>query len=131
MTTAAGGEGSGEDRVAFGRRAEAAAAAAAEARGYRVVGRNWRCRAGELDLVVKDGDTWVAVEVRARRTRAAGTPAESVTPAKRGRLVRAARWFAAAHGCLDAPWRFDVCAVTVERGRLAVEWIEDAFAAGD
>lgn len=121
------GATSGGDRAAFGRRAEDAAAAAAQARGYRIVARNWRCRAGEIDLVVRDGDTWVAVEVRARRTMTAGTPAESITAGKRGRLARAARWFASVHGCLDAAWRFDVCAVTSRSGRLSVEWIEDAF----
>lgn len=120
----------GGDRQAFGRAAEDAAARWAEERGWRVVCRNWRCRFGEIDLVAKDGDTWVAVEVRARRSAVAGTPLESITPRKRLRLYRLASAFAATAGCSDAPWRFDVCAVTSRPdGSLALEWVKDAFAA--
>lgn len=119
---------SGRERQAFGRAAEDAAAHWAEGRGWRVVARNWRCRLGELDLVVKDGATWVAVEVRARRSAGAGTPFESITPRKRWRVSRLAAAFAAGQNCADASWRFDVCAVTPgPRGGLIVEWIEDAF----
>jgi putative endonuclease len=55
--------------------------------GYALVEANWRCRAGELDLVMRDGLTLVFVEVRTRRGEERGTPEESVTPAKQARLA--------------------------------------------
>lgn len=96
--------------------AEAAAAAALEARGYRIVARNVRCPGGELDLVARLGALVVIVEVRAR---SAGwgqggveQAAESLTTAKRRRILRAARWWLAGRPeLLRCPVRFDVVAV--------------------
>lgn len=93
------------------------------ARGYEVLDRNWRCREGELDLVLRRARTVVFCEVKTRTSDAFGVPAEAVTHAKRQRIRRlAARW-------LDgAPFRpsgirFDVAAVLAGR----VEVIEGAF----
>ncbi|MBX6350809.1 MAG: YraN family protein [Clostridia bacterium] len=122
--------GGSPTRRDFGREAEEAVARWVRARGLEVVARNWRRRFGELDLVLRDGATWVAAEVRARRTASAGTPAESVTAEKRRRLVRLARAFAAERGLLEAMWRFDVFCVTPDDAHgLAVEWIPGAFSA--
>jgi putative endonuclease len=92
-------------------------------RGYEVLDRNWRCREGELDLVVRRGRTVVFCEVKARSSLAFGSPLEAVTPAKRRRIrLLAARWLersAAGGGEL----RFDVAAVL--DGRLEV--VEGAF----
>ena len=84
--------------VADGRRAlgisgEDAAAAWYEAQGYQLVARNWRCRDGELDLIVRHGRLVVFCEVKARTTDAFGAPVEAVTREKQMRLRRlAARW---------------------------------------
>lgn len=67
------------------------------AAGAQVLDRNWRCRWGELDLVVRDGDALVGVEVRTRRTTASGTPLESVTPLKVARLRRLLGLWCAEH----------------------------------
>ena len=76
-----------------GARGEALAAAWYEARGYEVVVRNWRCRDGEIDLVLRQRRTIVFCEVKARRSDAFGLPAEAVTREKRQRLRHlAARW---------------------------------------
>ncbi|MGB6837955.1 MAG: YraN family protein, partial [Dehalococcoidia bacterium] len=61
---------------------ERVAAAHLEAKGYRILARNYRCREGEIDLVAQQGDVLVFVEVRARRGEGAGTAAESVTQVK-------------------------------------------------
>ena len=62
-----------------------------EAKGYRVVETNYRCRWGEVDLITRDGPIWVFVEVRARRGDALVSPEESVTPEKARRLTMAAQ----------------------------------------
>ena len=114
MTTAAAALGrSGEDRVAEWYLGQ----------GYEVLARNWRCRAGELDLVVARRRLVVFCEVKTRTSERFGAPAEAVTAAKRARIRRlAARWLA------DAPRapraiRFDVASVM---GGV-VEVLEGAF----
>lgn len=78
------------ERAAAGAQAEQLAADFLAARGLAIVTRNFRRRRGELDIVARDGDTLVFVEVRLRRNAAFGGPAESITAAKRARLVAAA-----------------------------------------
>jgi putative endonuclease len=107
-----------------GARAEAICADLMRRAGLRILARNWRCRAGEIDLVAADGDTLVFAEVRLRRDAAFGGAAESVTAGKRARLVAAARHFLA--GRPASPCRFDVLlldALSPDR----VRWIRDAF----
>lgn len=109
------------------RRGDAAEALAAEflqRRGLRIVARNYRCRFGEIDLVAEAGAALVFVEVRARKSGDFGGPAESITAAKRRRLVAAARHYLAA-GRRDRPSRFDVVLLTGEPPEI--EWIADAF----
>lgn len=103
---------------------EARAAAWYEAEGYEVLARNWRCREGELDLVVRRGATVAFVEVKARSSLAYGHPAEAVGPDKQRRLrVLARRWLAEAGGVRGEVLRFDVVAVLP--GSISV--IEGAF----
>lgn len=98
-------------RGGIGRRAEAAAAALLEAKGLRIVARNWRLPTGELDLVADDGGTCVFVEVRSRTGTAFGHPLEAVTAHKRARVVRAARHYLAEVGPKADGFRFDVVGV--------------------
>lgn len=90
--------------------------------GLRLLARQYRCRGGELDLVMRDGDYLVFVEVRARRGTAYGGAAASITAGKRRRIILAARHYLACHH-LDAPCRFDV--VLLRDGRI--EWLKAAF----
>ncbi len=95
---------------------EALAAAFLEGRGLTILVRNYRCRLGEIDLVARDGDTLVFVEVRTRRGGAAGMAALSVNAAKAKQLLRAVAWYIEHHPeFADAPMRIDV--VTVELAR--------------
>ncbi|MEH3076834.1 MAG: YraN family protein [Quadrisphaera sp.] len=94
--------------------------------GAEVLDRNWRCRWGELDLVVRDGDALVGVEVRTRRTSASGTPLESVTPLKVARLRRLLGLWCAAHPDRDraARLRLDVVGVVLDAsGRASVQHV--------
>lgn len=77
----------------LGVRGEDLVAAWYEAQGYEVVARNWRCREGELDLIVRTARTFVFCEVKSRTSTAFGAPVEAVTRQKQARLRRlAARW---------------------------------------
>jgi len=111
-------------RRALGANGEDAVAAWYQGRGYEVVARNWRCRAGELDLIVRRGRTFVFCEVKTRTSDAFGVPAEAVTRQKQLRLRHlAARWLDE-----DAPMhptdiRFDVASVLAGE----IEVLEGAF----
>jgi putative endonuclease len=105
-------------RRAFGQAGEDRAAAWYRARGYVVLDRNWRCREGELDLVVRRGRMLVFVEVKTRRTDRFGIPAESITPTKRQRLRALAQRYLEATGTRPASLRFDV--VSILAGELEV-----------
>jgi putative endonuclease len=88
--------------------------------------RNVRAGGGEIDLVAGDGGTVVFVEVKWRRDDSRGTPAEAVTPAKRRKLLSAARaWLAENPAGAGRDVRFDVVAIEGDAGR--VDWIRGAF----
>ena len=96
--------------------------------GLVVLDRNWRCPAGELDIVARDGDTLVFCEVKTRRGDRHGSPAEALVAAKTARLRRlAARWLATS-GVRASTIRFDVISVRPQRsGAAAVEHLRGAF----
>lgn len=110
-------------RQALGASGEDLAAAWYERRGYRVVARNWRCRQGELDLVVRSGATVVFCEVKSRTSLAFGSPFEAVTFEKRRRIRHLAAAWLDQSGAGAAEIRFDVVGVLAGH----VEVIEGAF----
>ncbi len=96
--------------------------------GLRLLERNFNTRFGELDLVMRDADTLVFVEVRYRRHGAFGGGAASIGMAKRERLMKAAQLFLQAHPRLAAlPCRFDVLAFDGEAEAPRCEWQRAAF----
>ena len=109
------------DRRRLGAAAEVLAGRYLEARGYRVVARNVRCPLGEADLICRDRDEWVVVEVRARRGHRRGTPEESLDRRKFARLVSVGQWFLARLGRPGDPWRIDLVAVTWPAGEPGPE----------
>jgi putative endonuclease len=114
-------------RQRLGARGERLAADWYRAHGYTVVARNWRCREGEIDLIVARRGELVFCEVKTRSSDRFGVPAEAVTPAKQARLRALAARFLAdqAPGGGRRGWslRFDVAAVTAGR----IEVLEGAF----
>jgi putative endonuclease len=108
-----------------GDRAEAAAAAWLEQQGLQVRDRNFRSRFGEIDLICEERGTLVFVEVRKRSSERFGGAAESITAAKRSKLLATARIYLASlkH---DMPCRFD--AILID-GSGRIDWIRDAFGA--
>ncbi|AXK39203.1 YraN family protein [Crenobacter cavernae] len=107
-----------------GRPFEDAALALLERAGLKLVARNWSCRGGELDLVMRDGAFWVFVEVRQRRSAAFGGALESISESKCRKLRHAASVFLMNHG-IDAPCRFD--AVLFE-GDAPPRWLKNIIA---
>lgn len=116
-------------RENFGASAERVAALHLEAHGYRILARNVRTRAGEIDLIAEDADGLAFVEVKARRGRAYGPPEEALTARKQLQLVKLAEGFIAAHpGYADRTWRIDVVAIELDRsGKLVrIELVKNA-----
>jgi len=117
-----------ESAASVGRRAEAAALRFLGDRGLREVARNFRCRMGEIDLVMRDDDCLVFVEVRYRRSERFGGAVESVSASKRRRLCLAARYYLLAHPeQARGAARFDIVAVAPDGARFAIRWIANAF----
>ena len=115
--------------AAHGAEAEARAERHLVSKGLTLVARNWRCPMGELDLVMRDGDTLVVVEVRARSTASHGGALASVTASKQAKLIRATQAFLQAHpNWQDSPLRFDVVRFEADgKGR----WLREAFTVDD
>ena len=117
------------NRKALGALGEKRAAEFLKRKGYRILETNFRCREGELDIISRDKDCLVFVEVRTRSSTDFGTPEESVTRAKREKLVSVALAYLQTHRNLPESWRFDVVAVEVDRGgqTTRIEVIENAL----
>lgn len=111
-------------RALRGRKGESKALDYLLARGLTLVTRNYRCRLGELDLIMNDGDTLVFVEVRTRAVNAKIAPALTVTHTKQARLIKAARHYLMKHASQALrPCRFDVVGVADSQ----INWITNAF----
>jgi putative endonuclease len=101
-----------------------------ERRGYAILARRYRTRHGEIDVVARDGETTVFVEVKTRTTAEFGAAAEAVTPWKQRRLVSMATDYLVRHRLMDRPCRFDVIAVddgAGESGRKVLTLYRNAF----
>jgi putative endonuclease len=122
-------EGPSSDRRAgLGRAGEDAALDAYLMLGFRLVARNWRCRSGEIDLVLARDGTLVFCEVKTRSGSAFGGGHEAVTWRKRRKLRQLAELFLSTHRAAFELVRFDVASVDqAARGRVSVELFEDAF----
>lgn len=110
----------------LGRDGEREAARFLRRAGMRVLVRNHRAPSGEIDLIARDGDTLVFVEVKTRRE---GVPAEAVTPEKQRRITLAALHFLRRHRALEVRSRFDIVAIVWPVGARTprVEHIRNAF----
>ncbi|SRR5579885_2713179 len=103
----------GDSRRRLGNAGERLAAERLRQAGYIIRMLNYRCPAGEIDIVAEEGGDIVFVEVKTRRGDAYGLPEEAVTPAKQRKLIAAAQTYLEANGCAHASWRADVVAVAL------------------
>jgi uncharacterized protein (TIGR00252 family) len=121
----------GSQRARVGARGEELAVTYLESQGYAIVQRNYRCPEGEMDIVAREGHALVFVEVRARRSGVAGTPEESVTPAKGRRLIAVAERFLQEHPESPQEWRIDLIALRPSGRRdLHIDHLRHAVEAG-
>jgi putative endonuclease len=102
-------------RVKLGQRGENLAAEELIHSGYEIVARNWHCQVGEVDIVACRDGAYHFFEVRTRRGREYGTPEESVTPAKRQRMIDVALTYLGEHDLIDVDWRIGFVAVEMDR----------------
>jgi len=116
------------ERRRLGQLGERLAADRLASLGYEIIERNYRCPAGEIDLVTRRDGRWVFVEVRTRRSTRFGTPEESVTRRKRAHLIASAQYYLQAQDALAADWRIDAVAIVLApAGRvLRLDVIENA-----
>ena len=118
-------------RKALGSRGEDLAVKYLKKKGYKVIERNYRCQWGEIDLVARQGDTVIFVEIKARTSSDFGLPQDAVGRFKQEKLIQAARAYMAEHHLQETiPARFDVVAVQLTPSGPDIELIQDAFQAG-
>jgi putative endonuclease len=111
-----------------GERWETRALRELEGAGLRLIERNWHCRLGEIDLIMRDGEALVFVEVRYRDAADSGSALDSIGAAKRTKLVRAAQLYLAQRpASAQRPCRFDVVAFDGNDGEVRCEWLRNAF----
>ena len=120
-----------EARRALGKLGEAAAAAYLQRNGVRILAANFACAAGEIDLIGKEREALLFIEVKTRTSEAFGPPHLAVHQRKQRQIVRVAQWFLADRRMPEAACRFDVVAVTFPpgEGTPKIHWVRDAFPA--
>jgi putative endonuclease len=116
-------------RVALGKIGEDLACRELQRRGYAILARRYRGRAGELDIIARDGPTVVFVEVKAREGREFGDAVEAVTSLKRRRMTRVALEYLVRHRLTHCPCRFDVVSIHMENEQPVIKLYQNAFPA--
>jgi putative endonuclease len=119
----------GRSRSELGEQGERLAEAFLNDRGLKTVTRRYSTPVGEIDIVMRAGETVVFVEVKTQRDRVFKDPQEQVTVSKQRKLLKAARWLVERKRWIDKPCRFDVVAIVLpESGDPEIEHFPDAFA---
>lgn len=114
--------------MTLGTRGEMAGTAFLARSGYEILETNYRCLAGEIDVVAKRGSRLAFVEIKTRRNHERGAPEEAVHEAKQRKLIMLARAYLKEKGCAEMPVSFDVLALTwAEGGEPEFRLIRDAF----
>jgi len=109
--------------LAQGDRAEEIACHYLSQQGLQLVTRNFRCQQGEIDLIMRDGDSLVIIEVRFRQSAKFGGAIESITHKKQSRIIAATQYYLLTQP-IDCPIRFDVVAMS---SHTDINWIKNAF----
>jgi putative endonuclease len=116
-------------RQSLGKMGETLACGELCRRGYAILARRHRTRYGEIDIIAREGDAIVFIEVKTRRDVAFGGAGAAVTTWKQRRIVRMASDYLARHDLLEVPCRFDVVAIDFDEGRARIEVYKHAFTA--
>ena len=113
--------------LSFGRESEKRAASFLKKNGYTIIDKNYSCRQGEIDLIASDGDTLVFCEVKARSSKAFGTPLEGITKAKAAKIRKSAEHYMLRKGIKNVDCRFDVVTIDESGPESSIEIIRNAF----
>ena len=116
-----------DDRQLLGAEGERAAEKFLRRQRYTIVQRNYRCPAGEVDLIALDRSTVVFIEVKTRTQPGFGSPLEAVDARKQRQILRAAQHYLVANRLQDRDARFDVVGVWWDNGRVQCELVKNAF----
>ena len=115
------------ERLELGKQGEDLALKKIQGLGYKCLCRNYRCPLGEVDLVAKDGETLVFLEIKTRKGRSLGYAKEAVDARKRRQLSKVALAYMKANGCCDVKSRFDVVAISFQGVGKEIEVVQNAF----
>ena len=110
----------------LGKKGELIARKFLEAKGFKILETNWRHEKDELDIIVKDDDELVIIEVKTRSTSYFGDPSEAVGKAKEEFIIRAAEAYIEIHD-LNMDMRFDIISIITNSNEEIIEHIKDAF----
>lgn len=118
--------------VSIGNIGEEAAVQAIKKRGYKIIARNYRTKMGEIDIIAKDGEYTVFVEVRLRKSNNFGSPADTIDRRKQQKIIKAAQLYAVKNNIYDAPMRFDAVLINADTDgkklvNTEIEIIKNAF----
>jgi putative endonuclease len=116
---------SSDPRRVLGKRGEDIAADFFIERGFEILARNWRCRYGEIDLVIKKGDEIRIVEVKTRKSLRVGLPEDSVTEEKLERINDIAHCFFSEKGIVDPAFHIDALSIIFRAGEADVKYLPD------
>jgi putative endonuclease len=116
-----------KERINLGKSGESLAVDYLRKTGYRIIVRNFRRTAGEIDIIARDHDTYVFIEVKTRRSCRFGHPAEAVTRQKQKQISRAALEYLHTQELVDVPARFDVITVLTTANEPEINHIVSAF----
>ena len=95
--------------------------------GYKCIEKNYRCHLGEIDLIAKDGDCLVFIEIKTRKGRPTVYAKEAVDQRKKRQISKVALAYMKANNCLDTKSRFDVIAINIRGEKEEIEVISNAF----
>ena len=116
-----------KERLDLGRQGETLALKKIKSAGYDCLARNYRCPLGEVDLIARDGDTTVFIEIKTRKGRSLGYAKEAIHERKKRQLSKVALAYLKSNGLLGSKARFDVVAILMREGRAEIEWVKNAF----
>ena len=113
-----------------GEKAEQDACQYLEQQGLKLIEKNFRCKFGEIDIIMQEKQRLVFVEVRYRKHSQFGSGAESITKSKQSKLIRTANWYLQQHPkCNQYSCRFDVISMSAGTTNSKIDWIKDAIQA--
>ena len=114
-------------KINFGKEGEKIAADFLKKNGYRIIETNFRCVLGEIDIIAKDKEELVLLEVKTRKSGEMGYPEQAVGMKKRKKMSQLALWYLQEKNMMDTPTRFDVVAITISPSESEIKLIKNAF----